>query len=196
MKKAVKTLVSFLSDNREEAVSRTERQRKDLNEKTPKAILLACPQSLRMVSVRREDLFVLESFGTAVNEVKATLDYAVRRRELPLLCIMGHHGCDALERAKKINEATDAEKALYEEIAAGLENGPRGGVKRTLYHIDHQVSVALSRYGDLVKSGKLVIVGLYCDEAGEISLTNYNGIKGKEALAYGLPEVEESFFFV
>lgn len=194
MKKAVKTLVTFLTENHAESSARNDKYYRELNAKAPKAILLSCPQSMRSFFVNREELYTVESFGATVKTNEATLDYAVRTLGLPLLCIMGHDHCDALNRAVKADHATEEEAALYAYIAAGFSEGTAKEPKRTLHHIDREVAAALSRYGDLVKTEKLVVVGLYCDEAGQPFLTNYNGLKGKEALAYSLPEVDEGFF--
>lgn len=194
MKKAVKTLVSFLTVNREEEAIRTDKYLKNLAEKTPKAILLSCPQVARMLTFDRESLYTVESYGATVYSNEATLDYAVRRLSIPLLCILGHEGCDALSSRALAANATDAEKALWNVMDEGLKGAPSHGEKRALYAIDHEVAAALDRYNDVVKSGKLAVVGLYCDKTGTVFLTNYNGLKGKDALSYSLPEVEERFF--
>lgn len=194
MKKAVKTLVSLLQTNREEETLRTEKYLKTLEDRSPKTVLLACPQSLRMLTVDRESVYMVESYGATVFSNEATLDHAIRRLQIPLLCIMSHYHCGALEHSPKINQFTDAEKALYDHIALGLENAPKTGIKRSLQHIDAQVSAALARYSDVVKSGKLAVVGIYCDETGKLFLTNYNGLKGKDALGYSLPDVDAEYF--
>lgn len=194
MKKAVKTLVAFLETNRAEETLRTEKYLKSVEDKAPKAILLSCPQSLRMLTVNRESLYTVESFGATIFSNEATLDHGIRRLQIPLLCIMSHHHCGALDHSPKINHFTDAEKVLYDHIAAGLEKSPKSGLKRTLSHIDAQVAAALTRYNDVVKSGKLAVVGIYCDETGKLFLTNYNGLKGKDALGYSLPDVDADYF--
>lgn len=192
MKKAIKTLVTFLTENNGECEE--EKGTKVNTEKAPKLILLSCPQSMRLLRLRKEDIYSVESFGATIMTNEATLDYAVRRLNLPLLCVMGHDGCAALQRAVKAEQATDEEKALYDHIAAGFREGTKKDIQRTFQHIDAQVAAALNRYGDLIKTGKLSVVGLYRDEKGHLSLTNYNGLRGKEALAYSLPEVESCFF--
>ena len=194
MKKAIRTLVTLFNINREEESSRTAKYLKSVEDRAPKAILLSCPGQLRMVTVDRESVYAVESYGATIFGCEATLDHAVRRLQIPLLCVMGHRDCSALEHQPKINNATDAEKALYDHIAAGLENVPKSGIKRTLQHIDAQVSAALSRYADVVKTGKLAVVGIYGDETGKLFLTNYNGLKGKDTLKYCLPDVDETYF--
>lgn len=194
MKKAVKTLVSLLETNREEESLRTEKYLKSVEEKSPKTILLACPQSMRMLTVDRESVYTVESYGATIFSNEATLDHAVRRLQIPLLCIVTHYHCGALEHNPKINQFTDAEKVLYDHIAAGLEGAPKTGLKRSLQHLDAQVAAALTRYSDVVKSGKLAVVGIYCDESGKLFLTNYNGLKGKDALGYSLPDVDAAYF--
>jgi carbonic anhydrase len=194
MKKAVKTLLTFLRENSADNTTREEKEYNEIKEKTPKAILLSCPQCLRLLQVRREDIYSVESFGATIKTNEATLDYAIRRLNLPLLCIMGHADCAALQRAAKAEHATNEEKALYDYIAAGFRAGAKKEPQRTYDHIDLEVAAALNRYGDLVKTGKLAIVGLYCDEKGQLFLTNYNGLKGKETLSYSLPDVESCFF--
>lgn len=194
MKKSIRTLVDLLSVNREEEAIRTEKYRKTVEDKKPKMILLSCPQSLRMLTVERESVYTVESYGGTVFSNEATLDHAVRRMEIPLLCIVGHHHCGALEHTPKMERFTDAEKALYDHIAAGLAGAPKTGLKRLQQHIDAQVAAALERYKDVVKTGRLAVVGLYCDETGMLFLTNYNGLKGKEALGYSLPDVDGEYF--
>lgn len=194
MKKAIRILVDLFSTNREEESIRTNKYCKEVEEKAPKMILLSCPQSLRMLSVKRESVYTVESYGSTVFSNEATLDYAVRRLQIPLLCIVSHHHCTALEYAPKVERLTDAEKALLEQIASGLVDAPKTGLKRTMQHIDTQVVAALTRYNDLVKNGKLVVVGIYCDESGKLFLTNYNGLKGKDALGYSLPDVDVEYF--
>lgn len=194
MKRAVKTLVTFLTENSVESVDRKAKEAKELKEKAPKAILLSCPQSLRLLEVNRADIYSVESFGATVMTNEATLDYAIRRLHLPLLCIMGHAHCEALQRAVKTEQATDEEQALYDHIAAAFREGPKKEPQRAFHHIDVEVAAALDRYGDLVKTGKLSVVGLYCDEMGRPFLTNYNGLKGKDALSYSLPDVDSGFF--
>ena len=194
MKKSIRTLVTLFDINREEESSRTAKYLKSVEDRAPKVILLSCPGQLRLVSVDRESVYAVESYGGTVFGNEATLDHGVRRLQIPLLCVMGHRDCSALEYQPKINNATDAEKALYDHIAAGLENAPKSGIKRTLQHIDAQVSAALSRYADVVKTGKLAVVGIYGDETGKLFLVNYNGLKGKDALGYSLPDVNAEYF--
>ena len=50
------------------------------------------------------------------------------------------------------------------------------------------------RYADVVKTGKLAVVGIYGDETGKLFLVNYNGLKGKDALGYSLPDVNAEYF--
>lgn len=194
MKKAIRILVDLFSTNREEESIRTDKYRKEVEEKAPKMILISCPQSLRMLSVKRESVYTVESYGSTVFSNEATLDYAVRRLQIPLLCIVSHHHCSALEYAPKVERFTDAEKALFEQIARGLVNAPKTGLKRTMQHIDAQVVAALERYNDVVKKGSLAVVGIYCDENGKLFLTNYNGLKGRDALSYSLPDVDADYF--
>lgn len=194
MKKAIKTLITFLTENNPENCGAKEKEAKAKKEKAPKLILLSCPQSMGLLSVRKEDIYSVESFGATVMTDEATLDYAIRRLNLPLLCIMAHQGCVALQREVGTDRATAAEKALYEHIAADFSENSKKEPQRTLEHIDAEVAAALTRYGDLVKQGRLTVVGLYHDEAERLFLTNYNGLRGEEALSYSLPEVESCFF--
>lgn len=193
MKKAVRTLLTLLEENSAEAA---ERKAKDIKqtEKSPKMVLLSCPQTLRLVSVDKSEVYTVESYGASVAGAAGTLDYALRRLNLPLLCILGHEDCSAVCQAKRPSDATDAEQVIYDDIAAALEGAPAKGNKRLLHYIDAQTVAALNRYNDLVKSEKLVICGLYADERGNVRLTNYNGLKGAGTLAYSLPEFDETFF--
>ena len=195
MKKAIRSLADLLANNQTEAGTQGNKYDTEIKEKAPKAVLLACPRLMRRITVDREMLYTVESFGATVKTNEATLDYALRVLGLPLLIIIGHEHCDALKRALKYDRATDEEKALYDSIASELTDAPKTGKKQVLRHIDAQVAAALGRYGDIVKTGKLAVAGLYCDAGGSLALANYNGLKGKEALGYSLPEIDGNFFF-
>lgn len=195
MKKALRTLVTFLESNRDDAAARSEKERRSLKERAPKAVLLTSPGDLPSLTTDPTALYVVESLGNAVKGCEATLDHALRRLELPLLIIVGGGDDDVLDRAVKVTAGSDAEKAVYEAIVAGLDGHVKAGRKRTLSHIDGQVTAALERYNDLVKKEKLVVIGAYHDDEGQLFITNYNGLKGKDALAYGLPDVDDSFFW-
>ena len=172
MKKAIKILVSILEAHQKG-------EKKSLG-KEPKAVFLVCPGHFAPLTAEPESLLVVENAGAALSGAEEALDRGIRRQKLPLLVIVAAQNGADFDRPPLKGDDADVITRI--------------GKKETLAHLDRQVATALDRYGDLVKKRQLMIVGIYDDGEGGIFIANYNGLKGKDALSYSLPDVGEDFF--
>ena len=172
MKKAIKTLVTILEAHRKgENIS--------LN-KGAKAVFLVCPDHFAPLTAEPESLAVVENPGAALCGAEASLDCKIREQKLPLLVIVADQSCADIDFSE---EETDASADVSQLTKAQI-----------LAHLDKQVAAALNRYGDLIKKRQLTVAGIYRDAEGRAFIANYNGLRGKGALSYSLPDVDEDFF--
>ncbi len=172
MRKAMKTLVSILEAHQNG-------EKKSLG-KEPKGVFLVCPHHFTPLTAEAESLVIAANPGAVLVGAEKILDDGIREQKLPLLVIMAAQSC------------TDIDFSEEEAYASAAGSPP--GKKQILAHLDKQVALALARYGDLVKKRRLMIVGIYDDGKGGLFIANYNGLKGKGALSYGLSDVDDDFF--
>ncbi len=141
--------------------------------------------------------FTVEGIGNAVASSAGSIDYGIRHLHTPVLMIVGHSDCGAVKAclAGYEKEGADIQNAL-DPVGASLVGGRGKSLKDNIRkNIDHQVSVALEKYGDLVKDDKLLVVGAYYDFAddfgggpGRLYFVNLNGIKDRELIAAQLED--------
>ncbi|WP_298805240.1 carbonic anhydrase [uncultured Pseudokineococcus sp.] len=92
---------------------------------SPVAAVLACSDSRVPVELVLDqgpgDLFVVRTAGHALDTtVLASLDYAVSQLHVPLLVVMGHHGCGALAAATAVLEGAPAPGGHLGDLVAAL----------------------------------------------------------------------------
>lgn len=194
MKKTIKFICDFITSQREDLASLREKEVADLSAAIPKAVLLTCPYPLRFIA-STEKLFVVSSYGGAIAGNEATLDYAINTMEVPILLVLAHEDCSALQGALKGTGNTQVEQQLFAKIAPAFAQGKARKYRdNVMKHLDYQISLALERYRAKVKGDKLLVVGLYCDKNGKLSLANYNGLRGTDSLVQALPDVGLDIF--
>ena len=116
MKKTIKFICDFITSQREDLASLREKEVADLSVAIPKAVLLTCPYPLRFIA-GTEKLFVVSSYGGAIAGNEATLDYAINTLEVPILLVLAHEDCSALQGALKGTGNTQVEQQLFAKIA-------------------------------------------------------------------------------
>lgn len=194
MKKNVKIISDFITGERDRMSALKEKEVEALSASAPKAVLLTCPYPLRFLGDLRS-VFLVSSYGGALADNEVTLDYAINTLAIPVLLIMGHEDCSALKGALKGEPNTQGEARLYQALSPAFAQGKARKYRdNVMKHLDYQISLALDRYRLKVKEDKLVVAGLYWDIKGNISLANYNGLRGVDSLAQALPDVDPSLF--
>lgn len=195
MKKTVKSLLDFLCIGKDFQEEMSAKKQEEYGAKAPKMAVLSCPYPVRYVPMAGTMAYWITSYGGAVAGNELTLDYAIKNMELPLCVVLGHEDCSALRGGKKGNAATKEEAALFQAIAPAFTEGKgRRAHELALKHIDYQISILLERYRSLVKEDKLLIVGVFCDKTGALTISNYNGLRGKENLSQVMPDTDACFF--
>ena len=140
-------------------------------------------------------VFTIKNIGNQLQTAQGSVDYGIFHLKTPLLLVLGHSYCGAIKSA--LSNYTHESHEIIEELDhLHLPLSPLiyhyqtqdpfdslwiEGVQR---NVDYQVAKAQYRYQDLVRNGKLTIIGAVYDFAnysqkgeGRLLVVNINGIK-------------------
>ena len=152
------------------------------NEQHPRVTVVACADSRfhtnALESEPDGDIFMVRNIGNQIDSSEGSVEYGIRHLHTPLLLVIGHVGCGAVKAA--LNDYGDESPPIRHELD-GLHLSLRhvmkeGGRFEDRWHdgvienVHRQVANALHEYADLVKSGRLFVVGGvydFRDELGE-----------------------------
>lgn len=150
----------------------------------PRVTVVTCSDSRVQVNVLDKspegDLFMVRDIGNQVTTAEGSVQYGVNHLASSLLLIMGHSKCGAIAAAS--GDYSKLETPIQKEldtikIDKGVENIE--GVKT---NVNNQVARALELFGDKVKEGHLLVVGVVYDfaddmkqGAGKLNIINVNG---------------------
>lgn len=137
--------------------------------------------SLKAISAGEQDILTIRNMGSQFEAATAPIDYAVRNHFTPFLLITGSTDSPAIRWliappavspsiTKAVNSIRPA--IIKEYTASSLAYRL---AKYAEQNIDYQVRLAVERYNDRVKSGRLVVAGSILD------LSDYYG-RGRGAL--------------
>lgn len=126
------------------------------------------------------DLFMVRDIGNQISTAEGSVEYGVHHLHTPLLIIVGHTACGAINAASGdySKESTPIKRELDTiKIPKGIDN--LSGVKQ---NVDNQVSVGLRKFEEEVKEGKLTVIGAVYDfknemgkGQGKLEIINVNG---------------------
>ncbi|WP_022852627.1 carbonic anhydrase [Thermodesulfatator atlanticus] len=140
----------------------------------PFATVITCSDARVHMNVLLNDpidkLFVIRNIGNQLIVAKGSIDYGILHLHTPVLLILGHTGCGAVKAAMS-DYSKETEGIIREldhlHIPLSKDDGHGSFAERWLKNVernvDWQVAQALEFYPDLVKSGKLVVVGAVYD---------------------------------
>lgn len=126
------------------------------------------------------DLFVIRNIGNQIITCEGSVDYGVHHLHTPVLLIIGHVRCGAVQAAM----------ADYSKESASIKREldtltiKRGGswLEEVKANVNAQVKAALAKFAEEVKEGKLTVIGAVYDFAddlkqgsGRLVLINVNG---------------------
>ncbi|MBD1913302.1 MULTISPECIES: carbonic anhydrase [unclassified Leptolyngbya] len=148
----------------------------------PFAAILSCADSRVVPEIAFDqglgDLFVVRVAGNvAITEEIASEEYAVAVLKTPLLVVLGHERCGAVDAAVKGGEfpgvieslvlaLQPAVKASEGQAGDRLTNAIKANVRLQVERLQHSSVIAAA-----VQEGKLKVVGAYYDlDTGEVSL--------------------------
>lgn len=131
------------------------------------------------------DLFLVRNIGNQVSTAEGSIEYGVRHLHTPVLFIIGHSSCGAVEAA--MSKPTHLEPSIWRELdtikVSGHKADDKEQVKASVEsNVNHQVATALKKYAIEVKEGHLTIIGGvydfrndYSQGSGRLVMINVNG---------------------
>lgn len=131
------------------------------------------------------DLFLVRNIGNQVATAEGSIEYGIRHLHTPVLFIIGHSSCGAVEAA--MSDHSKLEPAIKRELETikVVSNKPddHEEVKKSVEaNVNHQVLTALKKYETDIKEGRLTVIGGvydfrndYHQGSGRLVLINVNG---------------------
>jgi len=132
-----------------------------------------------------DDLFLVRNIGNQVSTAEGSVEYGVRHLHTPVLFIIGHSSCGAVEAA--MSDYSKIEPSIKRELETikVIGNKPDDAVevrKSVEANVNHQVSYALTKFAPEIKEGRLTVIGGvydlrndYNQGSGRLVLINING---------------------
>ncbi|MEU4565630.1 carbonic anhydrase [Micromonospora sp. NPDC023956] len=168
----------------------------------PFAVVLGCSDSRLAAEIIFDrglgDLFVVRTAGHIVGtEVLGSVEYAVSVLETPLVVVLGHDSCGAVQAAREADGTGTTPPgylgAVVGAVVPSLRHAAREGIDDidgiVDIHIDHTVEVLLERSVALnraVREGRCAVVGMsYRLAAGEVRVVRSVSATEDVALAAG-----------
>lgn len=148
-----------------------------LNKQIPKAIILGCADSRTspefIFNQGIGDLFVLRTAGNILDDViLASIDYAVLKLHVPLIVVLSHSNCGAVELAAKSshNKVHHQLEVFAKEIKSAVEyvrDSEGDLIDNAIKENARQMVKKLKEHGEIIQnaiqSNKLHIVSAYYD---------------------------------
>lgn len=163
-----------------------------LKQQVPDATIVLCSDSrVDMNSINSTpagQLFTVRNIGNQVQTAYGSVEYGVEYLHTPMLIIVGHSGCGAVKAA--MHDFGEKSKHLQRELGFLKVNPKMSLTENIVKNVNNQVKLAIDDFRDLVKNGKLLVIGLVYDlhndfklGQGKIILVNINNETSPEALA-------------
>lgn len=168
-------------------------RRQTAKEQHPFAVVLCCSDSRVcpefIFDQPAGSFFEVRNAGNVVDEdVLASCEYAVEHLHVPLLMVMGHKGCGAIEavynaHGKPLHEHLDALQlhmgGIQEDVVATMENGRPEVLVRLSEKNAKQQALSVLRESRIVRSAVeagqcQVVYGLYDMETGSVDFHTLN----------------------
>lgn len=161
------------------------------NAEKPRATVVACSdsrvQSSAFDGTPENDAFTVRNLGNQIDIAAGSVEYGVTELGTPLLLVLGHTGCGAVEAVISGKpHPNPAVRAELERITLPRPkrnaNVSAAAAHAVVENVHAQVASALTRFGPRVQAGKLTVVGAVYDlrddlgrGAGHIEVVNVNG---------------------
>lgn len=166
----------------------------------PFAVILGCADSRVAPELLFDqglgDLFVVRVAGHVLSDVAlGSIEYAAEHLKTPLIVVLGHQKCGAVEAALKGGEAPGQIGSLVRAIKPAVDKvkGQPGdpldnAVKANVELVVAQLAAAKPIIAELAEHGKLKIVGArYKLDTGVVELFGAGGGQGQPAPKPGAP---------
>ena len=141
----------------------------------PRATVLACSdsrvQSSAWDATPDNDAYIVRNLGNQLATSLGSVEYGVERLKTPVLMIVGHTGCDAIEAA--LGDADGAQGAIAKDLASLRAKRKHGQdtddpSDAVIANVNAQVAEAVTRFASHVQSSALTVVGAVYDLKDEL----------------------------
>jgi carbonic anhydrase len=183
---------NLLDDNTAFAKSHKADYYKPFAEKQhPRATVVTCSDSRvhthALDKTPDGDLFMVRNIGNQIATAEGSVEYGVLHLHTPLLIIVGHVACGAIKAAQgdyaKLEEPIKRELNTIKLPKKNPKNDEDEEWLRGVdANVNNQVAVALKKFENEIKEGKLTVVGAVYDfqnalhqGQGRLVITNING---------------------
>mgnify|MGYP006267684059 FL=1 len=151
----------------------TRRRRQVAKGQSPIAVVVGCSDSRVPPEIVFDqglgDLFVIRTAGNVVDNVSmASIEYAVEHVHVPLVMVLGHRRCGAVDAALHAGEVHGHIKSLVKAIAPSIDKlqGKSGdlldmAVKANIKRVVAKIKSSKPILSHLVKKGRVKVVGAY-----------------------------------
>jgi carbonic anhydrase len=147
----------------------------------PRATVLTCADSRIQPSAwdanPENDSYTVRNLGNQLSTALGSVEYGVERLHTPVLLIIGHTGCEAIQSALDESEK-DKKSAIATELSH-LELAKGDGKKHEMSlleavtaNVNAQVAEAVAHFAPYVQSGELTVVGAVYDHKNELEEGN------------------------
>jgi carbonic anhydrase len=140
------------------------------------------------------DEFTIRNVGNQIQTSEGSVEYGVEHLGTPVLLLIGHTGCGAVKAA--MNNKSTLSPALRREIDTIVlpkdligQNTDSAWTQAVIAHLNAQVKIGLSHFGQYVTEGRLTVIGAVYDfrndlghGAGKLTVINVNGNSEPERL--------------
>jgi carbonic anhydrase len=178
-------LQDIIKDNEKFAKTTPEQEFKVYkNTQKPRATMILCSDSRVQVEsfdVKPENnVFVVRNIGNQLATALGSVEYGIEHLHTPVLFIVGHSGCGAIQAA--YGDYSKESAAIQKELnTLDIKSAP--DLKQAvLLNVNQQVEAALQRFASNIKTKELIIVGGVYDfrddyhrGEGRFIITNLNG---------------------
>lgn len=154
------------------------------NSQNPRATVLTCADSRihehAFDNTPDSDIFMVRNIGNQINTARGSVYYGINHLNTPLLLILGHTGCGAIQAAS--GDYAHLEPQVREELDTIKILRNCSNLDGVLDNIHDQVSEAMKLFENKIKSGELVVIGAVYDFRnemgmgyGKLNIINING---------------------
>lgn len=139
------------------------------NGQEPRATVVMCSDSRIQANVIHSsavnDLFFIRNIGNQIETAKGSIEFGVRHLHTPVLLIIGHVGCGAIEASHSdYSKESAAIRRELDSLKLSKGANPKQGV---IDNINYQVKVAMKEFSKEIKDESLLIIGAVYDFKNE-----------------------------
>ncbi|NBW58007.1 carbonic anhydrase [bacterium] len=156
------------------------------NSQKPIATVVLCSDSRMQDEAFDDDtinkLFVIRNIGNQLETAQGSIDYGVTVLKTPILMIVGHSACGAVDARLHIDHLKDLSPAITKEVKSIVIDSSKTLPHAVVDNVNYQVKQACERYADYIKDNKLIVVGAIYDfkndyghGLGKFFVINMNG---------------------